>query len=269
MTTSTGMKKGRISKNEEKYIQENLHHMDARAIALALNRDPESVEDFIKRKFKVGATDEELATFDLEDRPYWKELKLQFTADELELFKYHWGRIIGQFKDNVIPTEELQVIDLIKLELLMNRCLKLNKSSTDDILMMEELVREQRGLDGGLQNRDEIFNLERQISSLKASQESLTKDYRELQTKKNAMLKEMRATREQRVKDIEESTKSFTGWITQLINEPEVCRGYGLEMEKMRLAMEKERKRLSAYHTYEDGQIDRPFLVPEGPSDDD
>jgi len=31
----------------------------------------------------------------------------------------------------------------------------------------------------------------------------------------------------------------------------------------MRLAMEEEKKRLSDYHTYEDGAVDRPFLNSE------
>lgn len=38
---------------------------------------------------------------------------------------------------------------------------------------------------------------------------------------------------------------------------------YGIEMEKMRLAMNKERERLSALHKYDDGQIDQPFLTPD------
>jgi hypothetical protein len=38
---------------------------------------------------------------------------------------------------------------------------------------------------------------------------------------------------------------------------------YGIEMEKMRLAMKKEGERLSAFHQYEDGTIDQPFLTPD------
>jgi hypothetical protein len=34
-------------------------------------------------------------------------------------------------------------------------------------------------------------------------------------------------------------------------------------MEKMRLAMLKEKERLSQFHQYEDGQIDQPFLTPD------
>ena len=37
----------------------------------------------------------------------------------------------------------------------------------------------------------------------------------------------------------------------------------GIDMEKMRLAMEKEKERLSEYHNYEDGAVDQPFLTPE------
>ena len=36
---------------------------------------------------------------------------------------------MSQFKDDVTPTEEMQVVDLIKLELLMNRSLEGNKTN--------------------------------------------------------------------------------------------------------------------------------------------
>ena len=99
------MRKGRISKEEERAIARLLDSMTPEDIAAKLDRYVESVIDFIKRKFRVGVTNEEAAAFSLEDRPYWLELKNQFTNEELELFKYHWSRIIAQFKDDVFPTE--------------------------------------------------------------------------------------------------------------------------------------------------------------------
>jgi hypothetical protein len=210
-----------------------------------------------------AATHEEQAQFDLTFRPYWKELKQQFTEDELKLFQYHWARIISQFKDDVIPTEELQVVDLIKLELLMNRSLKYNKDNIGLISQFEGDIQRLRVEGVTSERSDEIFNLERQVASLKASQESLNKDYRELQTKKNSMLKEMKATREQRVKRLEDSRQSFTAWLAYLVSNPEIAKGYGMEMEKMRLAMEQEKDRLSAYHEYQDGLVDQPFLTSE------
>jgi len=254
------MKKGRLSKEEIKYVEEHVKTDSHTDIAKHLDRDPESIEKFIKKKFGKGASAEEIAAFDLENRPYWIEIKNQFTDDELKLFRYHWARIISQFRDDVIPTEELQVVDLIKLELLMNRSLKNNKSNIEQISALEALIQTERARDPDQQDVDMVFNMERQVASLRASQESLNKDYRELQTKKNSMLKEMKATREQRVKRLEDSKQSLIGWIGFLMTNPDITKQYGVEMEKMRLAMIKERGRLGEYHKYTDGQVDQPFL---------
>jgi hypothetical protein len=257
------MRKGRISKEEERFISNNIDNMVVEDIAKALDRDIEGVDSFIKRKLKRGLSAEEAAAFSLEDRPYYLELKQQFTDEELELFKYHWSRIIAQFKDDVFPTEELQVIDVIKLELLMNRCLKSNKDNIQTISTYEELLRDERSKDKDQQDIDYVLNLERQLASLRASQESLNKDYRELQTKKASMLREMKGTREQRIKRLEDSKQSFISWIANLMQDPETMKRYGIEMEKMRLAMVKEQGRLSEFHRYEDDTIDQPFLTPD------
>lgn len=266
------MKTGRISKPEETYITDNIN-LGYKKIAEFLDRNPDSVLDFIKRKVAKGeikkpdwfgdASNEEQAKYDLTFRPYWHELKQQFTEEELKLFQYHWARIISQFQDDVIPTEELQVVDLIKLELLMNRALKGNKENIEQISALESLILLERQRDPDQVDRDMLFNMERQVASLKASQESLNKDYRELQTKKSTMLKEMKATREQRVKRFEDSKSSFVGWISYLISNPEITHSYGVEMEKMRLAMMKERERFSQFHKYTDDTVDQPFLTPE------
>lgn len=256
------MRKGRISKEEERVISRLVNSMTPEDIAKQLNRDVESVDNFIKRKFKVGLTNEEFAAYSLEDRPYWIELKSQFTDEELELFKYHWSRIISQFKDDVFPTEELQVVDVIKLEILMNRCLKGNKENIEQIRSYDKMIQEERSRDKDQQDMDYIINLERQVASLKASQESLNRDYRELQTKKATMLREMKGTREQRIKRLEDSKQSFTSWVASLMQNPDLMKKYGIEMEKMRVAMKKEEERLASFHKYEDGTVDQPFLTP-------
>ena len=257
------MRKGRISKEEERTIAKLLDSLTPEDIAHKLDRDVESVIDFIKRKFRVGVTNEEAAAFSLEDRPYWLELQNQFTNDELELFKYHWSRIIAQFKDDVFPTEELQVVDVIKLELLMNRCLKSNKDNIEQMNIYDKLLKEERAYDRDQQDQDSIINLERQMASLRAAQESLNKDYRELQAKKASMLREMKGTREQRIKRLEDSRQSFTSWVASLMQDPVKIKQYGIEMEKMKLAMKKEEERLGQFHKYEDGLVDQPFLTPD------
>jgi len=265
------MKKGRISKVEEGYIRENIQ-VGYEQLALDLDRDKNSLLEFIKKKVAKGDLpepawlgnkfEEEKARYNLSFRPYWTELQAQFTEDELKLFEYHWTRIISQFADDVIPTEEIQVVDLIKLELLMNRSLKSSKSNLEQISAFEALIAEerQRGEDA---DSEAVFNLERQIAALRASQESLNRDYRDLQDKKNKMLKEMKATREQRVQRFEDKEKSWNGLVSYLVSNPQITQQYGHEMEQMRIAAEKEKERLSQYHKYTDGMVDQPFLTPE------
>ena len=257
------MRKGRISKEEERIINRLAPSLTPEDIAKKINRDTTSVENFMKRKLKVGLTNEEAAAYSLEDRPYWIELRSQFTEEELELFKYHWSRIIAQFKDDVFPTEELQVIDVIKLEILMNRCLKGNKENIEQINVYDKMIKDERSRDKDQQDHDYIINLERQVASLRASQESLNRDYRELQAKKASMLREMKGTREQRIKRLEDSKQSFTSWVASMMQDPERMKRYGIEMEKMRMAMRNEQERLSHFHKYEDGTIDQPFLTPD------
>lgn len=266
------MKKGRFSKDDINFMKENMD-LGYEHVATELDRDPESVFGFIKKKVAKGEFKRpiwmeepaglEKAQYDLTFRPYWVELQQQFTEDELKLFQYHWARIISQFKDDVIPTEELQVVDLIKLELLMNRALKHNKENIEQIAALEALILAERQREPDQVDRDDLFNMERQVASLKASTESLNRDYRDLQTKKNSMLKEMKATREQRVKRLEDSKQNFTSWMAYLVSNPEVAISYGEEMEKMRLAMEQEKKRLAAFHKYTDEMVDQPFLTPD------
>ena len=257
------MKTGRLSKPEKRTITNLIQSMTVEDIAKKLDRSFQAIDDFVKTDLKVGLSRVEVAAYSLEDRPYWVELEAQFTYDELQLFKYHWSKIITQFKDDVFPTEEIQVIDVIKLELLMNRCLKGNKENIEQINIYNNLIRTERTLDKDEQDHDNIINLERQVASLRAAQESLNRDYRELQAKKSSMLKEMKGTREQRIKRLEDSKQSFTSWVAAMMQDPDRMKMYGVEMEKMRMAMNKEGDRLSKLHQYEDGTVDQPFLTPD------
>jgi len=259
------MKKGRFSKTEQQFIKEQHKTLSVEQLATRLDRDPVSVEDYIARKLGSNAEERrELdASYDLKSRAYWKDLQGQFSKAELDIILYHWGRIIGQFRDDVLPTEELQVLDAIKLEVLMNRALKNQQTNMLDIDRYEEMVTAEKEQPLEIQDKDYIFNLERQVAMLRAAQETLTRDYKDLQTKKAAMLKDLKATREQRIKRLEDSRQTFIGWVRNLMSNPDTRREIGTEMEKMRLAMNNEQERLSEWHQYEDQLVDQPFLTPD------
>ena len=108
-----------------------------------------------------------------------------------------------------------------------------------------------------------IFNLERHIASLRAAKESLSREFKDLQTKKAGLYKDLKATREQRIEKLENNKQTLASLVNKILRDPDFYENEGKALEKMRLAMEKEKERLSDYHTYDDGAIDQPFLTPD------
>ena len=63
-------------------------------------------------------------------------------------------------RDDVLPTEELQIIDVIKLEILMNRALTSQQTNVRDIQRYEDLVTEEKSKSLEIQDKDYIYSLE-------------------------------------------------------------------------------------------------------------
>lgn len=269
MTTQKN-KAGPWSKKEKAFIRDNAESMSPEEIAKEIKRNPNAVEDYmranslISSKKKLDANSK--IEYDIKSTPHWKELQKQFSQDELESFLYHWNNVIKQFRDDVLHTEELQIIDMIKLELLMNRLLSSEKSIKEKISGLEFEISsiKSSGLDTMTDlDKEEVFNIERQISALYSSLESISKEYLENLKEKIKILDKLKATREQRIKEIQSGKETMAGWIRQLISNPDLGKKIGRQMEKMRLAAEVEVERLGEYFTYADGTIDRPLLTPE------
>ena len=259
------MKKGRFSTEDMQFIEANAEVLSPESIGEKLDRDPDSIRDWIKKNVGFSAKQKQEAAVanELKEKPYYKELSTQFSSEELELFEFHFKKMWSQFKDDVFHTEEMQIIDTIKLEILMNRILKSQRDNQQEVSMTESLVREEKSRDKDQRDMDLIINLERQVAVLRASQETLSKDYKDLQARKATMLKDLKGTREQRVKAIEDSKLTFASLVKKIATDPQYRNKIGIEMEKMRLAMENEKERLAEYHEYNNQDIDQPFLTSE------
>lgn len=260
------MKTGRLSKDEWAFIEFNSDKMSAAQIAQELDRAIEPIQKHLQKLGKGKDLRKNLQTqaeYDLKKRPYWRELQAQFSESELEILLYHWKEIVSQFRKDILATEELQIIDVVKLEVLMNRALREQQYSMNKIAEFDEMIEFEKRKAAEDQDREFIFGLERQIATLRAAKESLSREYKDLQTKKSAMYRDLKATREQRIAKLEDNKETFSGLVQKLVRDPDFVEEQNLYMEKMRLAVMKEQERLSDYHEYEDGTVDQPFLTPE------
>lgn len=259
---------GRLSNDEIEYIKGNFPRLDYRTIAANLDRDQYSIRAWIDKH--IGLTPGRNGINELKKKIYWQELKNQFTPEELEMFEFHWGQMWLQFKDDVFHTEEMQIVDTIKLEILMNRDLRAQSENVRQVAELEKNIdkfRRQAAKAADLEEREalwkEIVHLERQKAVLEASREALSRNFKDLQTKKASMIKDLKGTREQRIKAIEDSKQTFGALVKKIVTDAEFRRSVGREMEKMRLAAEIERKRLAEPYIYNDGTRDQPLLTPE------
>lgn len=264
---ATKNKSGPWSKTEKNFIAENASKMGYREIAAVLKRNAEAVKKYIQNNHASSFTEKaRSAEYDIQRSPIWKDLKQQFSDEELRMFLFHWGRIVSQFRDDVYPTEEMQVIDTIKLEILMNRAVTQQQKVMRDIEALEILLISER--ENATPDLQEITNLERQIGALRASQESLSQDYQKMLGEKNKILKEMKATRDARIKHLESHKHNFIKFIRDIGENGDLRQKLGREMEKMRLAADVEFERLSEWHEYANKEVDQPILTPENVLDD-
>lgn len=258
--------KGRLSKTEWDYIERNCNDMTAEAIAEKLGREIDAVRNYLQKIGKSNnkkAVLEIQAEYDLKERDFWKDIKQQFTEEEQKLFLYHWKRMVGQFRRDVLPTEELQIVDLIKVEILMNRALKEQKSHMDSVERLNRDLLELERVPLAERDKELYFSIQRQIANASAAKEALSKDFKELLGQKKQLFKDMKATREQRVQRLESDKKNFAGLISRLLEDPEFYEEQGRIMEMMRMATLSAKQQLGQYHTYADSKVDRPLLTPE------
>lgn len=265
-------KRGQLSLEEQQFIKDNYENLSISEIAESLNRNKAPIEKYIKENpgTILNTDDKQSLKQKLYFKTFWPEIKKQFdeTSGELEYFEETWIGLIKQFREDVLPAEELQIKQFITIDILINRSMKERKRH---IIETEKL---QRQVDLEYEKSDDerdvprLANLETQLSFARNSIANYTNEYTKLLNEQQKISKDLKATREQRIKRIEDGKSSWVGLIRMLEDEA-IREKEGKEMEILKLATDKVKDVLQDYHTYEDKKVDRPFLTPETVVDKD
>lgn len=266
--TKTPKKRGQLSLQEEEYIRDNVNTLSVDEIAQNLNRSSAPIERYISEQHLLLGQDD-LNNIDylkqkLHSKPFWGEIKKQFdsSSGELELFEQTWVSLIKQFREDVLPAEELQIKQFITIEILINRSMKERKRHITDTEKLQKLVDEEYAKPEDARDIPKLANMETQLNFARNSIANYTNEYTKLLNEQQKISKDLKATREQRIKRIEDGKSSWVGLIRMLEDE-EIREREGREMEIIKMATEKARETLEDYHQYEDRKVDRPFLTPE------
>jgi hypothetical protein len=261
-------KRGQLSLDEEKFIRDNIESLSIDQIAEYLNRNPAPVKRYINENaLYVSQSDknnDELLRHKLYSKTFWPEISRQFDEDtgELKYFENTWIGLIKQFREDVLPAEELQIKQFITIDILINRSMKERKRHISETEKLQKLVDKEYDKPEDQRDSARLINLETQLSFARNSIANYTNEYTKLLNEQQKISKDLKATREQRIKRIEDGKSSWTGLIRMLEDE-EIREKEGREMEILSMATEKMKNKLYEYHTYEDGVVDRPFLTPD------
>jgi hypothetical protein len=265
-------KPGKLSKQDLAYIKENLDKTPEQ-IAAHLKRNVETVKNYIQKThlelFRSESDDDVSIIARLIGRSDWPSIQRQFNKEELETFKSMWVDFFKQFSMDVLATEQLQMLNVIKLELLMNRNLEeRNKASQ----RLAELEQESLDLRKRLENETnplekeklgrEIEINEMRISEARGSTTSRTAEYEKFQTKAAQIYKDLKSTRDQRADELRDTKTTFVDWLKQ-INDHRKMEREARELALRKEALVRAKEKLADYHQYMDGMVDQPLLTPE------
>lgn len=265
----TPRKKGQLSLEERKFIEDNISLLSIEQIAEQLNRTIKPVERYISdSKIGLKTIDEQendkTLRHKLHAKTFWPEIQRQFDSatGELDYFEDTWIGLVKQFREDVLPAEELQIKQFITIDILINRSMKERKRHIADTEKLQQEVDREYKLPEDVRDGPKLANLETQLSFARNSIANYTNEYTKLLNEQQKISKDLKATREQRIKRIEDGKSSWIGLIRMLEDE-EIREKQGREMEIMTMAVEKQKETLSDYHTYADEGIDMPLLTPE------
>ena len=264
--TSIPKKRGQLSLEEEKFIRDNIGSLTIDQIATNLNRSPAPIKRYVtENKLLLSHDDsDEILRTKLHSKSFWNEITKQFDEDsgELDYFEEIWINLIKQFREDVLPAEELQIKQFITIDILINRSMKERKRHINETEKLQQVINDIYAKPEDQRDTQKLINLETQLTFARNSVANYTNEYTKLLTEQQKISKDLKATREQRIKRIEDGKSSWTGLIRMLEDE-EIREKEGREMVILNMATNKTKDVLQQYHSYQDGKLDIPLLTPE------
>lgn len=278
-------KGGRLTQGERDYIIRNMSALDVNEIADNLNRTPDIVRRFLgenqadivqqKQQYEAELFKAETKTHNegLHGSVEWGRIRQEFSSEELISFERRYGEIMRQFSGDVLSTESTQIIQMIRFETLMSRNLRQQRQAKEQLDLLDskrkkiynDLYQHEGNKTGetlkDLKGRLDIVTGE--IEGVKTEYQTLSKEYLAAQDRHAKLLESLKATRSQRVKEIENRNTNFLGLLRD-IQQKKTRQEIGEELGYLELGVKKRRAELVEPHNYQNGMVDQPLILPEG-----
>jgi hypothetical protein len=272
--TKGGTRRGPLSEEEKAKVKYYLADKSSKDIALLLKRPIGQIDKYLEEILPEGFESKNVA-IDINERqailrelhgdPSWTSLQKQFFPDEILFFENDFCNYYSQFKE-LTTSETKQVYQLITLDIKMQRHNVEQMKYKQDINKIERRIEnEYKKCKNSLPVGEELESLqflENQLAGMRAASGNQTKEYNDLLGKHQAILKDLKGLRDQRLKSIEDRGKFMS--ILKDLELADTRNNMGELIGLHDLAVEAEEERLRKPYLYADSTIDNPLLEPDG-----
>jgi hypothetical protein len=171
--------------------------------------------------------------------------------------------MMEQFRQDLLPAEELQVKQMLTLYIFADRSAIERQQQIKEVVKIQKELEKEYGKPPKHRDESRIQHLESMLAFSRSAINNHTTEHTKLLDKIEKINKDLKATRDQRVRRIEDAKTSFTGLLRALEDE-QYRKRMGEEAELMNVAKENVLEDLSDWHEYGQGtdysEMDIPIL---------
>jgi hypothetical protein len=259
---------GRLTEADKLYIKHNALKQSDEDIADHLGKNPNTIREY--RRYELGI-DPDIAP---QEKEYYKIrgqlrksteyefIKDQFSEKELDFFEKKYAELVCQFNNDVYETEKQQIIQSIEVLLFMKRLKNEQNSIKKHQKILYKTIEIEIQKDKEQQDTKVVAALESEIGNMRSALSKQLEQYNLMLQRHRDLMKDLKSTRDQRLKQIESQGKNFIG-LVKMLEDNKRRDVEARHMELVRLAELKELDRLSQPHTYFNKEVDLPILNPE------
>lgn len=263
------LKRGKASKKDLDYIAANSDQPVAE-IAATLRRS----EDFVRKYIAAQPTFDRINEHGdwvsrLHTSSFWPEVRRGLVGGEVSVFEQSWASYMSQFgsTSDIMETDNLMIKDLVMLDILCQRAINDKANTIRRLDVLEQSIDIERQKDEEDRDQVELQRWMNEKSALLVAKTALSKEHIDYQQRKDTKLRDLKGSRDQRFKTIQESKRNIFELIKDLDSDNK-RRIEGKLAEKVRIAAERVRDDWNQVMEFEDGTVDKPFVSPEGELED-
>lgn len=283
-------KKGNLSDDEKRRIESMIDLSNFAEIARTLNRNPATIRKYCQRKSLSNDTTSRKKYVEnrAKHNHHLVVMQKQLTKEEYEFAIQVYKGMMDQFGNDIIYSEEVQIIEYCMITCLLNRTfskeIELDTSIKEQRLLRSEWQKKKDDLSAAPTTGDdddedeekeaEKYDLEDyymdKIEQIDIRVADMQTEYAQVKKEQISFLKSkeditnaLNVSRKARANEITKVNQNFSDLIVMMRKNEEFRKQIGLELEKMRLGIKEEYIRLSQIHTFADNQDDYPVYNTE------